>query len=102
MKNKEYFFKYFDDVNVIFPLLAKKSKRLMNKYMFFYKYIIRYGLTIRVNDLKINKEDISKSFPKIDNRNYDKILEDLLSKVFDGKLPNEREALLQEVDKWNY
>lgn len=102
MKNKEYFFKYFDDVHVIFPLLAKKSKRLMNKYMFFYKYIIRYGLTIRVNDLKINKEDISKSFPKIDNRNYDKILEDLLSKVFDGKLPNEREALLQEVDKWNF
>lgn len=102
MKNKEYFFKYFDDVNVIFPLLAKKSKRLMNKYMFFYKYIIRYGLTIRVNDLKVNKEDIASNFPKIDNRSYDRILEDLLSKVFDGKLPNEREALLQEVDKWNY
>lgn len=102
MSNKEYFFKYFDDVNVIMPLLAKKSKHLMNKYMFFYKYIIRYGLTIRVSDLKINKDDIKYSFPKIDHRSYDRILEDLLSKVFDGKLPNEREALLQEIDKWNF
>lgn len=102
MSNKEYFFKYFDDVNVIMPLLAKKSKHLMNKYMFFYKYIIRYGLTIRVSDLKINKDDIKYSFPKIDHRSYDRILEDLLSKVFDGKLPNEREALLQEIGKWNF
>ena len=102
MSNKEYFFKYFDDVNVIMPLLAKKSKHLMNKYMFFYKYIIRYGLTIRVSDLKINKDDIKNNFPKIDHRSYDRILEDLLSKVFDGKLPNEREALLQEIDKWNF
>lgn len=102
MSNKEYFFKYFDDVNVIMPLLAKKSKHLMNKYMFFYKYIIRYGLTIRVSDLKINKDDIKNNFPKIDHRSYDRILEDLLSKVFDGKLPNEREALLQEINKWNF
>ena len=70
--------------------------------MFFYKYIIRYGLTIRVSDLKINKDDIKNNFPKIDHRSYDRILEDLLSKVFDGKLPNEREALLQEIDKWNF
>lgn len=102
MKNKEYFFKYFDDVGVIFPLLAKKSKHTMNKYMFFYKYIIRYGLNIRVNDLKINKDDIKTNFPKIDNRSYNRILYHLLSLVFDGKLPNEREALLQEVEKWNF
>lgn len=102
MSNKDYFFKYFDDVNVIMPLLAKKSKHLMNKYMFFYKYIIRYGLTIRVSDLKINKDDIKNNFPKIDHRSYDRILEDLLSKVFDGKLPNEREALLQEIEQWNF
>lgn len=102
MKNKEYFFKYFDDFSVIFPLLAKKSKHLMNRYMFFYKYIIRHGLTIKVSDLKIGKEEISANFPKIDPRSYDGILEDLLSKVFDGKLPNEREALLQEVEKWNF
>ena len=102
MKNKEYFFKYFDDFSVIFPLLAKKSKHLMNRYMFFYKYIIRHGLTIKVSDLKIGKEEISANFPKIDPRSYDGILEDLLSKVFNGKLANTRESLLQEIDKWNY
>lgn len=102
MKNKEYFFKYFDDVGVIFPLLSKKSKHIMNRYMFFYKYIIRYGLTIRVNDLKINKDDIKTNFPKIDARTYNRILYHLLSLVFDGKIPNEKEALLQEVDKWNF
>ena len=102
MKNKEYFFKYFDDFSVIFPLLAKKSKHLMNRYMFFYKYIIRHGLTIKVSDLKIGKEEISANFPKIDNRSYNRILYHLLSLVFDGKLPNEREALLQEVEKWNF
>ena len=102
MKNKEYFFRYFDDVNVIFPLLSKKSKHLTSKYMFFYKYIIRYGLTIRTSDLKVDREDIAKNFPKIDERSYDRILNDLLSKVFDGKLPNEREALLAEIDNWNF
>ena len=70
--------------------------------MFFYKYIIRYGLTIRTSDLKVGREDIAKNFPKIDERSYDRILNDLLSKVFDGKLPNEREALLAEIDNWNF
>lgn len=99
MKNKEYFFKYFEDVGVIFPLLAKKSKHIMNKYMFFYKYILRYGLVVRVADLKISKEDIAQNYPNIDTRNYDRLLEYLLSEVFDGKVRNEKEYLLQEVDK---
>ena len=55
-----------------------------------------------MSDLKIGKEEISANFPKIDPRSYDGILEDLLSKVFDGKLANTRESLLQEIDKWNY
>lgn len=99
MKNKEYFFKYFEEVGVIFPLLAKKSKHIMNKYMFFYNYIIRHGLVVRVADLKISKEDIAQNYPNIDTRNYDRLLEYLLSKVFDGKVRNEKEYLLQEVDK---
>ena len=99
MKNKEYFFKYFEEVGVIFPLLAKKSKHIMNKYMFFYNYIIRHGLVVRVADLKISKEDIAQNYPNIDTRNYDRLLEYLLSKVFDGKVKNEKEYLLQEVDK---
>lgn len=99
MKNKEYFFKYFEEVGVIFPLLAKKSKHIMNKYMFFYNYIIRHGLVVRVADLKISKEDIAQNYPNIDTRNYDRLLDYLLSKVFDGKVKNEKEYLLQEVDK---
>lgn len=99
MKNKEYFFKYFEEVGVIFPLLAKKSKHIMNKYMFFYNYIIRHGLVVRVADLKISKEDIAQNYPNIDTRNYDRLLEYLLSKVFDGKVKNEKEYLLQEIDK---
>ena len=99
MKNKEYFFKYFEEVGVIFPLLAKKSRHIMNKYMFFYNYIIRHGLVVRVADLKISKEDIAQNYPNIDTRNYDRLLEYLLSKVFDGKVKNEKEYLLQEIDK---
>ena len=98
MQNKEYFFKYFEYVSVIFPLLSKKRKHVMNKYLFFYEYIIRHGLVIRVADLKINADDIEKNFPNIDKRSYDRILENLLSKVFDGKLNNEKEYLLQEID----
>ena len=99
MKNKDYFFKYFEDVSVIFPLLAKKSKHITNKYMFFYEYIIRHGLVIKISDLKINEEDIKTNFPKIDERSYGRILEYLLSEVFDGKIKNTKEDLLQEIDK---
>lgn len=100
-KNKEYFFKYFEHWSSIRPLLHSKSKHLENKYNFFYKYIIEHGLTIRVTDLKINEADIKENFEKIDKRNYSRILESLLSKVFDGKLKNEKDALLNEIKK-NY
>ena len=99
MKNKDYFFKYFEDVSVIFPLLAKKSKHITNKYMFFYEYIIRHGLVIKTSDLLVNEEDIKNNFPKIDERSYGRILEYLLSEVFDGKIKNTKEDLLQEIDK---
>ena len=99
MSNKDYFFKYFEDVSVIFPLLAKKSKHTTNKYMFFYEYIIRHGLVIKTSDLLVNEEDIKTNFPKIDERSYGRILEYLLSEVFDGKIKNTKEDLLQEIDK---
>ena len=99
MKNKDYFFKYFEDVSVIFPLLAKKSKHITNKYMFFYEYIIRHGLVIKTSDLLVNEEDIKNNFPKIDERSHGRILEYLLSEVFDGKIKNTKEDLLQEIDK---
>lgn len=99
MANKEYFFKYYEDWAVIYNLLAGKSKRVKSKYNFFYKYIIEHGLVIQVSDLKISENDIRSNFKNIDKRNYDKILNNLLSKVFDGKIPNEKSNLLAEIEK---
>ena len=99
MANKEYFFKYFQDWAVVFSLLGGKSKRVQNKYNFFYKYIIEHGLTIQISDLKLTESDIKNNFKNIDKRNYNKILNNLLSKVFDGKVQNEKSALLAEIEK---
>lgn len=99
MANKEYFFKYYGDWAVIYNLLAGKSKRVKAKYNFFYKYIIEHGLVIQISDLKISENDIKNNFKNIDKRNYIKILNNLLSKVFDGKVQNEKEHLLAEIDK---
>ncbi len=97
MKNKEYFFKYFENWAGIYPLLACKSKHIQNKYNFFYKYIIEHGLVIRISDLDIDENCIKKNFSSIDKRSYNRILNNLLSKVFDGKLKNNKEALLDEI-----
>ncbi len=99
MRNKEYFFKYFEDWAFIYSLLKNKSKHLQNKYNFFYQYIIEHALAIKISDLKINENDISENFESIDKRNYERILRNLLSKVFDGKLKNEKDELLKEIKK---
>lgn len=99
MANKEYFFKYYEDWAVVFSLLGGKSKRVQGKYNFFYKYIIEHGLTIQISDLKISENDIKTHFKNIDKRNYNKILKNLLSKVFDGKVQNEKSHLLAEIEK---
>ena len=99
MKNKEYFFKYYEDWANIYSLLGGKSKRVQNKYNFFYQYIIEHGLVIQISDLKINENDIKNNFKNIDKRNYNKILQNLLSKVFDGKLQNDKKQLLAEIEK---
>lgn len=99
MKNKEYFFKYYQDWAYIYPLIGADSKRIQNKYNFFYKYIIEHGLVIKLTELAINENDIKKNFANIDKRNYNRILSNLWSKVFDGKLKNEKESLLKEIEK---
>ena len=38
-------------------------------------------------------------FEKIDERHYDRILRNLLSKVFDGKVKNIRNDLILEIEK---
>lgn len=99
MSNKEYFFKYFEHWSGIYPLLACKSKRTLNRYSFFYKYIIEHGLVVTLSGLDLDESQIKKNFPEIDKRSYGRILNNLLSKVFDGKVRNEKEALLKEIEK---
>lgn len=99
MGNKEFFFKYFEDWAYIYSLLRSKSKHTQNKYNFFYQYIIEHELVIKTSDLKINEDDIKENFENIDKRNYNRILNNLLSKVFDGKLANEKDVLLKEIEK---
>lgn len=97
--NKEFFFKYFENWANIEPLVASKSKRLQSKYNFFYQYILKHDLAIRTSDLKIDESDIKKNFPNIDKRSYGRILQNLLSKVFDGKIKNEKDVLIKEIEK---
>ena len=97
--NKEYFFDFYRDWAYIYPLLGAKSKRIQNKYNFFYQYIIEHGLVIEISDLKINESDLAVKFKEVDKRHYPKILRMLLSKVFDGKVNNQKQDLLNEVEK---
>ena len=97
MKNKEYFFKYFENFQKISVFLARKSKIINAKYDFFYKYIVKYKLAISMRDLKINGDDLKKNVPKLNERKYGVVLTALLNKVFEGKLQNEPSELLREV-----
>lgn len=98
LENKPYFFKYFDKFPSIYELLYQKSKYLANKYQFFYKYIIAHKLIVSVKDLDISGEDIKKHYPSVSPERYKPILESLLSDIFDGRLSNEKNELLQAVE----
>lgn len=98
-RNKSFFFKYFDLWGEISLLLEKKSKRLRDGYQFFYEYILEHELAIKIEDLKIKGKDIKENFPNVDRRDYTKILKNLLNKVFDGKIKNEKEILIKEIQK---
>ena len=97
-QNKNYFFKYFNNFPQIYLLLIHKSKYLANKYQFFYKYIISHKLIVSIKDLKINGQDLKKYYPTVNSNRYKPILESLLSDVFDGKITNEKEELIEAVE----
>lgn len=99
VENKEYFLKHFENWAYIYPLLGCKSKHIQSKYNFFYQYIIEHNLTIKLDDLAIDESDIQSNFPEIDKRNFQRILKNLLSKVFDGKIKNDKQILLDEIKK---
>lgn len=96
-KNKEYFFKYFSCFEEISKFLLRKNCSIFKRYNFFYRYIINHKVPIQTKDLKINGNDL-KNFENIPKKNYSQVLENLLNKVFDGKLKNEKQALLMEVE----
>ena len=97
-QNKPYFFKYYNNFPNIYMLLVCRNKYLANKYQFFYKYIISHKIVVSVKDLKITGEDIKKRYPSVKQSRYKPILESLLSDIFDGRLNNEKEELLQAVE----
>lgn len=100
MQNKKYFFKYYDYFGKIKELLRLKSKFLYSKYYFFENYIKKHKLPIHIKELKINGEDIKKNFPDFPQRKYSALLYDIFDKVFDGIIPNEKQALLKEVKEY--
>ncbi len=99
MENKEFFIKYYDDFKLISELLKCKSKSIYNKYNFFYNYLNNNKVPIRLKDLKLSGADIKQNYPKIKEKYYNLILTELLSRVFDGSIKNEKETLLKEVAK---
>ena len=101
LKNRDYFIKYYDNFDKIGKLLAKENIFLFNKYDFFYKYLTNYHVPIRIKDLKITAQDIKKIKPKLNEKNYDEILNSLLIKVFDGEVENDRDKLILEIKNYD-
>lgn len=99
MDNKPYFMEYFEDFKNIRDFLKVKSKKIYSKYNFFYNYLINNKVPIRIKDLKISGKDIKENYPKIKEKYYNTILTDLLSRVFDATLKNEKNVLLEETGK---
>lgn len=102
MKNKDYFFRYYSQFPEIGKIINKKNKLIFLKYNFFYKYINKYKVPIQIRDLKINGNDLKDNFPKLPNKKYSVVLLDLLDKVFEGKIKNEKFSLIDEVkNEWH-
>lgn len=97
--NKEYFFKYYDNFNVIREYLRFTNKKMYEKYNFFYRYLLNQKIPVRVKDLNISGTDIIKAVPKIDEKKISKILKVLLDEVFENEIVNEKAALIKEVKR---
>lgn len=97
--NKEYFFKYFDNFNIIREYLKYTNKKLFEKYNFFYRYILNQKIPVRIKDLNIDGNDIKKALPNVSEKKIGDILKRLLDEVFENEIANERTELLREVKK---
>ncbi len=95
--NKEYFFKYFDNFNVIREYLKYTNRKLYERYNFFYRYLLNQKIPVRIKDLCIDGNDIKKAYPKIKEKDIGDILKRLLDEVFENEVENEKSSLLKEV-----
>ena len=97
--NKEYFFKYFDNFDVIREYLKYTDKKLYEKYNFFYRYLLNQKIPVRIKDLAIDGNDIKKALPKMPEKHISGILKTLLDEVFENEVENEKSELIKEVKK---
>ena len=97
--NKEYFFKYYDNFNVIRDYLKYTNTKLYEKYNFFYRYLLNQKIPVRIKDLNIDGNDIKKVIPKINEKSIGIILKKLLDSVFENEIENEKSVLLKEVKR---
>lgn len=97
LNNKTYFFKYFNNFDKISEILLPKSKKLYAKYKFFYSYIKKHKLPTSLKDLKIDGDDLAQNCPELSPKKYNTVLINLLGKVFDAEVANEKQILIQEV-----
>ncbi|MEG1499721.1 MAG: hypothetical protein RR400_01440 [Clostridia bacterium] len=102
LNNKDYFFNYFNNFEIIREIIKKNNKKVFKKYNFFYKYLLNNKVAIQIKDLSIKGSDIKNKYPKIPAKRFGFILNELLSKVFDGEISNEKNKLLKEVEKYDY
>lgn len=106
LNNKMFFFNYYQYFKVIGYILQKKSFIRFNKYNFYYNYINKFKIPIQLKDLKISGQDLKQHCPSLPEKKYSVVLLDLFNLVFDGKVKNEKDALIEEAKKiavnWYY
>ena len=99
LSNKMFFFLYYPYFEKIGQLLQKKSKLKYKKYNFYFKYINKYKIPTGLKDLKITGADLKENFADLPEKEYSNTLMELFNRVFDGKVKNEKESLIEEVKK---
>ena len=99
LNNKMFFFHYYPYFDRIGEILQKKSFIKFSKYNFYYKYINKFKIPIQLKDLKISGADIKQHCPSLQEKKYSAVMLELFNLVFDGKIKNEKEILIEEAKK---
>lgn len=102
ISNKKFFFKYFDNFNIIKEFIKYKRRLTYKKYNFFYKYIFNHNIPIVIKDLCVNGDDIKKYNKTLPEKYYGTLLKELLEKVFDAEVDNTKEKLIEEIKNYEH